>query len=372
MSADLREIFNQHGYAYQTDSRTSMSYQQIRVMSAISRCRTGELGKVRYTCPGCKHRHHAHRSCGNRHCPRCQGQKTIKWIETQAKKRLPVEYFLMTFTLPAELRPLLRHLREDAYDEMFHCSSSVIRDMLEKRYGIKTCGFTSILHTSGSVMQFHPHIHVLLCGGGLDEHGAWKSLPNGFALPVRAASQLWQGRILAALEQLVGRESLPPNITKHNYVVHCQSAGNGLHTLRYLGRYVFRTAIHDSRIKSVDDKEVTFEYRPREDGEKQPGRNRPRKLKLDHHEFIRRFMMHVLKPGYMRVRHSGFMHPNSKIDLNQLRIQILEFSQQLLTLIPDTPNVIYKPKPILCPCCGQTMRRDLSADEEQSPRFSSA
>jgi hypothetical protein len=295
-------------------------------------------------------------SCGNRHCPECQGDKTLDWVDRQEEKCLPVENFLLTFTVPEELRSLIYKHKKEVYKIMFEKSSEVIKEMMEnpKNLGVDHVGFTSILHTWGNQLQYHPHIHVLLPGGGVDKTGQWKSLRPGFGLPVRAASKLWLGKLLSALERLVGRESLPSKISSKNFIVHCKAAGTGKETIRYLSRYVFRVAIHNSRILKLERGKVTFSYKDKKLGG-------IKMMTLEVSEFIRRFLMHVLPSGFMKVRHYGFYHSNSNIDKDILKIRILQFSEELAKYLRSTLLSSLKCDPVKkqspkCTRCGSDLK----------------
>ncbi len=344
------------------DSGTTITYQHRRAFEAIQLCRTASLGRIVYECEPCSRFKIAYSSCGNRHCPQCQGQKTLDWIQKQVDRQLPVEYFLLTFTVPEALRPLVYRLQDKAYSAMFEASASVIRTLLgqRKRKPISTLGFTSLLHTWGRQLQYHPHIHILLPGGGLTEDGTWISLSRGFGINVLAASELWMGALLKLLEALVGRSKLPPNICDQDFVVHCKSMGNGHNAVRYLSRYVFKVAIHQSRLIKLEGGKVTFRYKDRQD------KNRQKIMQLDVQEFTRRFAMHILPRGFVKVRHYGYHHPNSKIDIDELRVKIMKFSEDLLGLIRQKKRAkqvattasspVPKPTGNLCPCCGAPMR----------------
>jgi hypothetical protein len=358
MKPTLANILKEADVHALKSSGTPITSQHLKAFSAIERCRTGALGRSVFECRDCSHYKFSYASCGNRHCPQCQGQKTVDWVQKQTEKHLPVEYFMVTFTVPAELRSLIMRLQAKAYSAMFDASSAVIKEMLgnPEKLNLSTVGFTSILHTWGSQLQYHPHIHVLLPGGGLDSTGLWASCRKGFALSVRAASQLWMGKLLRALENIVGRESMPQNICAESFVVNCSSMGNGHRAIKYLARYVFRVAIHPSRIIKQADGKVTFRYKDKCD------RNKQKVMTLSVQEFTRRFSMHVLPRGFMKVRHYGFHHPNCKVDLQQLRISIMKFSEDLLELIPkerdlgadDAEFEVQHHRP-QCACCGQSM-----------------
>jgi hypothetical protein len=351
---DIGSIFRFYGDDYISKHSDKLTLQHRKVIRALSLCRTGELGSCEYECQSCHLHHMTMASCGNRHCPQCQGHKMKEWVQRQEAKRLPVEYFLMTFTIPSQLRQLFIRLQGDAYRLMFKVSSEVIKEMMsrEKNLGVDITGFTSLLHTWGQQLQYHPHVHVLLAGGGIDKFGEWKAFPKDFGLQVHKASALWRGKLLAGLEALVGRAQLPPKIFSKEFVVHCQSAGSGINTIKYLSRYVFRVAIDNRRIISIKDGKIKFWYKDREKG------GVSRVLELDADEFIHRFLQHVLPSGFVKVRHYGFLHPNTTQDLNLLKVKILKFAEALADLIPDDVNDHLPPlpmKPPRCQCCGRDM-----------------
>jgi hypothetical protein len=349
----IGSIFRRYSDDYLSRNSKKLTLQHRKVIRALSLCRTGELGSCEYECQSCRTHHFIMASCGNRHCPQCQGHKIKEWVQRQEAKRLPTEYFFMTFTIPAELRKLFMHLQGDAYRLMLKVSSEVIKEMmsLEKNLGVDLTGFTSILHTWGQQLQYHPHVHVLLAGGGIDKFGNWKAFPKGFGLQVHRASALWRGKLLAGLESLVGRAKLPPKIFGKEFVVHCQSAGSGVNTIKYLSRYVFRVAIDNRRIISIDKGKIQFRYKDREKG------GVSRVMTLSAEEFIRRFLQHVLPSGFVKVRHYGFLHPNSNQDLKLLRVKIFKFAEALAELIPDDVDqlLLLPIKPPQCQCCGRDM-----------------
>ena len=355
MAVNIATILNIHKkYFFKEESK--LCYQQKKAYKALALCRTGALGKVYYQCGQCSNYHTSYCSCSNRHCPQCQGHKTREWVRVQESKKLPVEYFMITFTVPSELRSLIMNLQGKAYQLMFKASAEIIKEMMAnpKHLGASDVGFSSILHTWGSQNQYHPHIHIILPGGGLTQNGEWKNFKSGFGLPVRAASKLWKGKLLRGLERLVGRENLPSNIAQKDPVVHCKSVGNGTHAIKYLANYVYRVAISNDRILSHENSEVTFRYKVVDKKQR-----RMRKMTLHAHEFIRRFMQHILPRGFVKVRHYGFNHPNSNIDLDQLRLKIMNFSEKLLETIREEREYQDQrdsPSSFICPQCCIPMK----------------
>jgi len=337
MPASVSEIFRKYGDKYLKDNPTRYTLQHKKVIRAISLCRTGELGSSIYQCRKCLQTHSSFASCGNRHCSQCQGHKTLDWIKKQESKRLPIEYFFMGFTIPAELRPLLKHLQAKGYRLMFKASAEVIKDMManSNNLGVNIVGFTSMLHTWGSQLQYHPHIHVLLAGGGIDSNGNWKPFPKGFGLVVRKASKLWRAKLLSMLEKLVGREKIPYRICSKEFVVHSESVGSGSNVVKYLSRYLFKVGIDDRRIISVKDGKVYFKYKNWYKDKKGKDRYTMEEMFLTADKFIRRFLQHVLPSGFVKVRHYGFLHSNTSVDLKMLRIRILKFSEDFLNFMPN-------------------------------------
>lgn len=350
MSVDLGHIIRTHGPEFLKKHQEGLGYQQKRALNAIAKCRTGELGQSVYQCHKCQRKHVTNGSCSNRHCPLCQGHKTVAWVKAQQLKRLPVEYFFVTLTIPSELRQIVKRLGAKAYRLMFQASSEVIKELMSnpKTLGVTDVGFTSVLHTWGSQLQDHPHIHIILPGGGLTEDGKWKSFPRGFAFHARKASKLWQGKLLKGLEDLIGRENMPNNICDKEPIVNLTSAGDGRNIVKYLSRYVFKTGISNHRIISLENGHVTFKYKKVVKGERVD-----EVMTLSADEFISRFISHILPKGLVRVRHYGFNHSNSKIDLDVLKLKIMELDDQLLWHIKEAKLDKEDDIKIIRPICPQ-------------------
>ena len=268
-----------------------------------------------YACESCGQTHAMGRSCGNRHCPTCQQDKTKAWLETQTDRLLPCPYFLVTFTLPAELRALARSHQRVVYAALFEASSEALRTLAAdpKFVGTDRLGFFGVLHTWGRTLEYHPHVHYVVPGGGLSADGScWLPSRADFLVPVKALSIVFRAKFRDILKREGLLNLVDPAVWRRDWVVHSQAAGDGRASLRYLAPYVFRVAIGDHRIVSCDDGKVTFTYR-------RVGSNRPRKMTLDAMEFLRRFLQHVLPAGFQKVRHYGFLSPNSGIALEAVR-----------------------------------------------------
>lgn len=311
----VADVLRRYGPEYLERFGAAMPPGHKKVLRAITACRTGRLGTVLYACASCGRTHAVGRSCGDRHCPTCQQDKARDWLEKQADRLLPCPHFLVTFTLPAELRALARGHPRVVYAALFEASSAALRALAaDPRFvGTDRLGFFGVLHTWGRALEYHPHVHYVVPGGGLGADGAsWLPARADFLVPVRALSVVFRAKFrdLLAREGLLDR--VDPAVWGRDWVVHSQAAGDGRAALGYLARYVFRVAIGDHRIVSCDDGRVTFRYR-------RVGSNRPRTMTLGAPEFLRRFLQHVLPAGFQKVRHYGFLSPRSGIPLEAVR-----------------------------------------------------
>jgi len=348
----VAEVLRRHGGEYLERFGTRMPAEHRKVLGAIRACRTGVLGTVRYACASCGRSHVMGRSCGNRHCPTCQQEKTRAWLERQTARLLPCPYFLMTFTLPAELRCLARRNARAVYAALFKASSEAIRALAaDKRFfGDAQPGFFGVLHTWDRTLGYHPHVHYVVPGGAVSADGnSW--LPSGpaFFLPVKALSIVFRGKFREELRKAGLLTEVDPSVWRRHWVVNSQAVGDGRTSLKYLATYVFRVAISDHRIISCDDGQVTFSYR-------RSGTNRWRRMTLDPMEFIRRFLQHVLPRGLQKVRHYGFLGPQSPLSIEAVRWLVTlhngEQFELLAKTIADTPVLPAR----RCEDCGGQLR----------------
>src|SRR3954454_16741456 len=293
----------------------TMPAEHKKVLRAITACRTGAVGPVTCACESCGRTHTVGRSCGNRHCPTCQQEKTRAWLENQIDRLLPCHYFLVTFTMPAELRALARSHQRVDYAALFEASSAAMRTLAAdaKFVGTDRLGFFGVLHTWGRTLEYHPHVHYVVPGGGVSGDGScWLPARADFVVPAQALSIVFRAKFRDSLRREGLLNLVDPTVWSRDWVVHSQAAGDGRQSLRYLAPYVFRVAIGDHRIVSCDDGKVTFAYR-------RVGSNRRRKMTLDAMEFLRRFLQHVLPTGFQKVRHYGFLSPNSGTSIEAVR-----------------------------------------------------
>ncbi|HKB35137.1 MAG TPA: transposase, partial [Gemmataceae bacterium] len=286
----VAEVVRRYGTAYLEQSGARMPAVHKKVLAAIAACRTGELGLVVYRCECCGQVQAMGRSCGDRHCPACQRDKADAWLEHQTARLLPCPYFLVTFTLPAALRDVARGHQRVVYSALFQASSDALRRLAAdpKFVGTDRIGFFGVLHTWGRTLEYHPHVHYVVPGGGVSPDGSrWLPSRADFFVPVKALSILFRARFRELLGRAGLLDQVDPAVWTRDWVVHSQAAGDGRQSLRYLAPYVFRVAIGDHRIVSCGDGRVTFRYR-------RVGSNRPRTMTLDALEFLRRFLQHVL------------------------------------------------------------------------------
>lgn len=306
---------------------------QKRALQAIQQCRTAALGGQVYGCTDCGKLQYSYHSCGNRHCPKCHGQRTERWLQQQRGRLLPCPYFLLTFTLPSELRALARSHQKLLYGLLLNTAAASIQKLCaDPQWLGGQPALMGVLHTWTRAMLYHPHAHFLVSAGGLSADGQqWVPAkhPN-FLLPVRALSVIFRAKLGDRLQRAGLLAQIPAKVWKQKWVVHAQHAGSGQKVLDYLGRYVFRIAISNSRLESLEQGQVTFRYRD----------NRTQQLKrvqLPVQEFVQRFLQHVLPLGLTKVRHYG-------LSSSAARPRYAAAMALLQTASPATP-----PQPIPAP-----------------------
>lgn len=343
----MAEIFRRHGSAYRAQFADRMPRDQIRAMRAIERCRTAELGGQHWRCSQCGTERWSFHSCGNRSCPACGHDDAREWLRRQEALRLPVTYHLCTFTVPEELRMAIRSHPREGLAILFASSSSTLLDLCANPewFGARP-GVTGVLHTNTRALVYHPHVHYLVTGGGVAPDGSWREAQNKFLVPVRALSGVYRARFRDALRKKLPDvfASIPEKVWRSDWVVHSKPVGSGELALRYLSRYIYRTALADSAILAHDEHTVTFRYRDSETG-------KSRKMTLPVMEFIRRFLQHVLPSGLVKVRHYGLHHPRQRATLKLVRAALCLRRNLPLPVSPPPPE----PKPCLCPKCSAPM-----------------
>ena len=319
---EVADIFRQVGPFYREDHVTALSSGQRRVMNAIEQCRTAALGGHVEQCDACGHQRIAFNSCRNRHCPKCQSLLRAQWLEDRQTELLPVEYFHVVFTVPQEIAAVAYQNKAVVYDILFRATAETLRTIAgdPKHLGAEV-GFIAILHTWGQNLMHHPHLHCVVPGGGVAPSGErWVSCRPGFFLPVRVLSRLFRRLFLAqlqlafdqgqlqffnSLEALSNRVAFAKHLapaSRVEWVVYAKPPfGGPKQVLEYLGRYTHRVAISNNRLREFSDGAVTFAWKDY----RHESRNKT--MCLDAHEFIRRFLLHVLPSGFQRIRHYGLL-----------------------------------------------------------------
>ncbi len=312
---------------------------QINALNAMRFCRTPQAGTIHTVCPGCGRTQQHPLSCGNRNCPHCQNHETSQWIERQQNKLLPVSYFMVTFTLPCQFRAMAYRNQRTVFALMFSCVASTLKDFgLNPRHLGAHIGMTMVLHTHSRKLQFHPHIHVVIPGGGIDLcKRQWKKKKGKYLFNQKALAKVFRARFLNGLNQ----EKLPiPKGVYPEWVVNCTRVGTGITALKYLSRYLYRGVISENNIIANRDGKVTFRYI-----DSKTKSIRYRTLKGE--DFLRLILLHVLPRGFRRTRDYGFLHSNAKkmLALVQLILHVL------IPVIKPCPKPAFK-----CRHCGSAMK----------------
>jgi hypothetical protein len=366
---EVADIIRAHGKSFIERNRSWLTWLHLRVLRAIQYCRTAALGGHRDQCPQCGHRAIFFHSCRNRHCPKCQTQARDKWIAARCNELLPVHYVHVVFTIPHQLSWLALQNKKVVYDLLFRSSAETLLEVAaDPRHLGADIGFLSVLHTWGQNLLHHPHVHCVIPAGGLSsDHQRWIHPRYPFFLPVKALGRVFRGKFIAGLKRAFrqGKLSFPGSIKslaqekafhaflrplfRQDWMVYAKRPfGGPEHVLHYLARYTHRVAISNHRIVNFADGQVTFRWKDYAHKGKQ------RKMTLTAEEFLRRFLLHVLPRGFVRIRFSGFL-------ANRRRKQLLPLCQHLLKASPrpsSPPATAPAPKLLqacLCPRCGCPM-----------------
>jgi hypothetical protein len=328
----ITKLLEQHGPAYLKKFGSKMPENHKKVLNAIMNCRQGHYGYSDHFCEDCCDHVRLLNCCGNRHCPSCQNDKNQYWLAKQLDKLLPIHYFMVTFTIPSELRALARSNQRIVYEAMFKASSEAMITLAsENKYiGCDKPGFFGVLHTWGRDMCYHPHIHYIVPGGGLKD-GKWISSRADHYVEARALSKLFRGKFVAMLKQAGLETQIPQAVWSKDWVINMKAVGDGQSSLKYLAPYVSRVAISDKRIKKVTDTEVVYEYKP---SKSQNYKNRT----VTPFEFIRLFLQHTLPTGFMKIRHYGFMHSNCATKIQKIRELICVLYEVIKDMVDESPG----------------------------------
>lgn len=365
---EVADIFRDHGGAWREQHRGHINLRQLKAMSAIERCRSAALGGHVLHCDDCAVAQVAYNSCRNRHCPKCQSSAAKQWLADRQAELLPVEYYHVVFTLPARIGDIAFQNPALVYDLLFKVTAETLRTIAaDPKHLGANLGFTAVLHTWGSAMTHHPHLHCIVPGGGLspgDER--WISCKRGFFLPVRVLSRLFRRlfleQLMAAYERLEFHGKLKPltendafteylaPLRQTEWVVYAKRPFSGPEAvLAYLSRYTHRIAISNSRLVACDARGVTFKWKDY----RNKGRTRHKTMTLTVDEFIRRFLHHVLPCGFHRIRHFGLF-------ANHLRTKNLQKIRGVLGVIDEASVGVDAPddaisSPFICRSCGAAL-----------------
>jgi hypothetical protein len=365
---EVADIIRSAGDNFIGRNRAHLSWQQLKVLRAIQHCRTAALGGHLDQCSRCGHRAISFFSCRNRHCPKCQTNARNKWLAARSDELLGVSYFHVVFTLPHELSALALQNKRAIYDLLFRASAATLLEVAAdpKHLGAQI-GFLSVLHTWGQNLQTHPNVHCVIPAGGLSlDHSRWIHPKYPFFLPVKVLSRVFRGKFVAGLKRLYRRKKLGfhgnlkdlsqpirfhtflRQLFRQDWVVYAKPPfGGPEYVLQYLARYTHRVAISNHRLVSLADGKVTFRWKDYAHG------NKKRKMTITTHEFLRRFLLHVLPRGFVRIRHFGYLSARR-------RRELIAVCRQLLAEIakPRYPTQTVRPPSLAtwpCPCCGGTM-----------------
>ena len=352
----LSDIFRAYGKTYLSKYSQSMLPSHKKAIYDISSCRTPVMGGQVYLCKDCRSYRYSYHSCGNRHCNTCQNDKADEWLDRNNDLLLPVPYFMVTFTLPEELRQPARRNQKLFYRLLFKCSAETIEELSanEKYIGGKA-GSLGILHTWSRALCFHPHVHYIITGGGLSiKKNQWRQSGSKFLFPVRALSILFRAKFRDELKRLNPAvfSQIPPDTWTRSWVVNSIPVGGGVHAMKYLAQYVFRVAISNNRILRHEDGYVTFKY-------KDTKTKAWKIMKLTSEEFIRRFLQHLLPKGFVKVRYYGLFASKNRNMLLRVK-ELLGVPSAIQTARKKKSHAKSNTRVILCPKCGKQMEMILS------------
>src|SRR5271167_2345881 len=355
---EVAEVFRRFAADYLSAHGASMLPSHRRAIDDILDCRTAALGGQIWRCEACNAEIFSYHSCSNRSCPKCHTAQTQAWLERRQAEMLPVPYFHITVTVPAELREVLRANQRDGYGVLMQASAAAIIELArDPGYVGGTVAVLAVLHTWTQQLNLHPHVHCLVSGGGISaDASTWHPARRKFLLPIKALAKLVRGKFRALLRRKCPDLVIPEAVWRRPWILHVTAWGNGEQAvLDYLARYVFRIALTNARIVGLDDETVTFQYKERKTGAS-------RTCRLSGEEFMRRFLQHVLPRGFHKVRYFGLWHPAQRHNAARVRqtLQLQAPPTADLTqdpaappLVPPSVEPVPPIEPLICPHCQQ-------------------
>jgi hypothetical protein len=370
---EVAEVFRRFAADYLSAHGASMLPSHRRAIEDILDCRTAALGGQVWHCEACNAEVFSYHSCGNRSCPKCHTAQTQEWLERRQAELLPVPYFHITVTVPAELRAVLRANQRDGYGVLMQaCAAAIIELARDPRYVGGTVAVLAVLHTWTQQLNLHPHVHCLVSGGGISEDATtWHPARRKFLVPIKALAKLVRGKFRALLHRKRPDLVIPDAVWRTRWIVHVTAWGTGDQAvLDYLARYVFRVALTNARIVGLDDQTVSIQHKERKTG-------RLRICRLSGDEFMRRFLQHVLPRGFHKVRYFGLWHPAQRDNAARVR-QMLQLQaptelgqpQELVLPSPEHSGAAPMPsiEPRICPHCHQGQLVFIRVLTRHSPR----
>jgi ribosomal protein L37AE/L43A len=310
---EVADIFRLHGPAYRAQFGARMLPSHRRAMQDIETCRTESLGGQVYFCKQCQAQRYSYHSCKNRHCPKCQNEQANDWLKQQQDLLLPTHHFLVTFTLPAELRAVARSHQKLIYNLLFRASAAALQQLAQDpRFVGARPGMVGVLHTWTRQLLYHPHVHYLVTGGGLSNAGRWAPSRKDFLVPVKALSPIFRAKFRAGLKKTELFALVQAPVWRQAWVVHSEPVGSGQAAFKYLAPYIFRVAISNRRCEKLQHGQVTFSY-------KESATQQLKRCTITATEFIRRFLQHVLPPRFIKVRYYGLLSPAHRQLLQKAR-----------------------------------------------------
>lgn len=332
----LADIVSQYAPALIEQYGHELLPSQRKALSAFQICRSARAPKMLLSCDNCEESSWLPHSCGNRHCPHCQAYESQHWIDKQLQKLVPGEYFMVTFTLPAEFRPLAWHHQREMYDLIIRNAWATVNTFSQNDKKLRgTTGAVTVLHTHNRRLDFHPHVHLVMPAVAFDaRQRLWRNKDSGFLFDHKALAKVFRAKMLEGIRQ-AGLQL--PSHYPVEWVVDCKAVGTGQQALVYLGRYLYRGVLPEKNIVSNQDGNVTFRYQD----------SKTKKLEtltLSGVEFLRKILLHILPKGFRRARNFGFLHPNSRL------VKLVQLIKRIVILFPKARPVVS------CTCCGKPMR----------------
>lgn len=333
---EVAEIFRLHGPAYRAKFGPRMLPSHRRAMQDIEQCRTAVLGGQLYFCQQCQEQRYSYHSCKNRHCPKCGNEQATAWLQAQQHLLLPTHHFLVTFTLPAQLRSLARSNQRMIYNLLFRAASQALLNLAQNpRYCGGLIGMVGVLHTWTRALVYHPHVHFIVSGGGWSQDHGWLPARKDFLVPVKALSPIFQAKFREQLRRSDLFQQVPASVWRQTRVVYAQPVGSGQAAFKYLAPNVFRVAISNRRSLKLENGHVTFKY-------KDSATKQISFATVSATEFIRRFLQHVLPERFVKVRYYGLLSPAYRQLLSSSTAEV-------------KPEVLKTAARLSCPHCGGSL-----------------